>query len=52
MLFSLLRTASFFQHLFSGLVLNHRVLAVTAPYETYNMPIVKKYNGFIVFFRP
>ena len=39
-----------FSHLLSiGLVLNRRTLAATALYETYNIPIVKKYNRFIIF---
>ena len=49
LLFSLLIITAFFQHLFFGLVFNHRTLSETALYETYNMPIVKKYNRFIVF---
>ena len=41
----------FFYHRLSiGLVLNRRTLAAAALYETYNIPIVKKYNQFIVFF--
>ena len=37
-------------HLLSvGLVLNRRTLAATALYETHNIPVVKKYNRFIVF---
>ena len=39
----------FFSHRLSiGLVLNPRILAATALYETYNIPVVKKYNRFIV----
>ena len=50
-LFSLLRAAAFFQRLFFGLVLNHRTLATTALYETYNNPIVKKIQSIYCFFR-
>ena len=40
----------FFPHRLSiGLVLNRRTLAAAALYETCNIPIVKKYNQFIVF---
>ena len=39
----------FFHRLSIGLVLNRRTLAAAALYETYNIPIVKKYNQFIVF---
>ena len=48
LLFSLLRAADFFQRLFFGLILNYLTLAATALYETYNIPIVKKYSQFIV----
>ena len=48
LLFSLLRTTAFSKCLFFGLVLNHHTLAATALDETYSMPIVKKYNQFIV----
>ena len=47
-LFSLLRGAVF--PLSVGLVLNRRTLAATALCETYNIPVVKKYSQFIVFF--
>ena len=47
LLLSLLRTTAFFQHLFFGFVFNHRTLAATALYETYNLPIVKKYFAFV-----
>ena len=41
----------FFSHRLSiGLVLIGRTLAAAALYETCNVPIVKKYNQFIVFF--
>ena len=40
----------FFHRLSIGLVLNRRILAAAALYETYNIPIVKKYNQFIAFF--
>ena len=47
-----LLSGAFFPHCLSiGLVLNRRTLAATALYETYNIPIVKKYSRFIVFFR-
>ena len=48
-LLSFLRAAVFSHHHSDGLVLNRRTLAATALYETYNIPIVKKYNRFIVF---
>ena len=42
---------AFFSHCLSiDLVLNRRTLAATALYETYNIPVVKKYNRFTVFF--
>ena len=40
----------FFSHRLSSLVLNRRTPAAAALYETYNIPIVKKYNQFIAFF--
>ena len=49
LLFSLLRAADFFKRLFFGLILNYLTLAATALYETYNIPIVKKYSQFIYF---
>ena len=49
-LFSLLRGAVFPHCLSVGLVLNRRTLAATALCETYNIPVVKKYSQFIVFF--
>ena len=48
-LLSFLRAAVFSHRLSVGLVLNRRTLAATALYETYNIPIVKKYNRLIVF---
>ena len=45
------RSGAFFPHRLSiGLVLNRRTLAAAVLYETYNIPIFKKYNQFIVFF--
>ena len=42
---------AFFSHCLSiDLALNRRTLAATALYETYNIPVVKKYNRFTVFF--
>ena len=48
-LLSFLRAAVFSHRLPVGLVLNRRTLAATTLYETYNIPIVKKYNRLIVF---
>ena len=47
-LFSFLSGAVFSHRLSIGLILNRRTLAAAALYETYNIPIVKKYNQFIV----
>ena len=48
-LFTFLRAAVLSHRLSVGLVLNRRTLAATALYETYNIPIVKKYNRFVFF---
>ena len=46
-----LSSGAVFSHRLSiSLVLNRRTLAATALYETYNIPIVKKCNRFIVVF--
>ena len=51
LLFSLL-SGTVFSHRHSiGLVLNCHILVATVLYETYNIPIVKKYNRPTVFFR-
>ena len=40
----------FFPHRLSiGLILNRRTLVAAALYETYNIPIVKRYNQFVFF---
>ena len=49
LLFSLFSGAVFSHRLSIGLVLKRLILVAAALYETYNIPIVKKYNRFIVF---
>ena len=50
LIYSLLKATGFFFYPLSvGLVLNRCTLAATALYETYNIPIVKRYNR--LFFR-
>ena len=49
-LFTLLMVLFFPHRLSIGLVLNRRTLAATALYETKNIPVVKRYKRFVVFF--